>query len=285
MTAKGKLYGDLTIGRLAEDRFFIFGSGAVQDAHRRWFEQQLPSTGVAYRNRTEQLHGLSIAGPRSRQLLSRLVRENVSAEHLRFLDFRRMTVAGVPCLLGRISFTGELGYEIYCAPAYQLALFEAIEREGRDLGLHLFGARALMSLRLEKSWGVWTLDYRPDFTAAESGLETFVRFDKPADFVGKAAALAERARGPEKRLVTLVVDADQADAHRDEPIFLDGTCVGIVTSGGYAHYVEKSVAMGYVPSALAAIDADFQIEILGEMRTARIQQRPFYDPTGGRMKS
>jgi dimethylglycine dehydrogenase len=142
-----------------------------------------------------------------------------------------------------------------------------------------------MSLRLEKNWGVWSLDYRPDFTAAEAGLETFVRFDKPSDFIGKAAAVAENARGPEKRLVSLVVDADQVDAHRDEPIFCDGTCVGFVTSGGYGHYAEKSVAMGYVPAALAASDADFQIEILGEMRLARIQQRPLFDPTGGRMKS
>jgi dimethylglycine dehydrogenase len=285
LTAKGKLYGDLTIGRLAEDRFFIFGSGSTQNVHRRWFEQHLPATGVTYRNCTEQWHGLSIAGPASRELLSRLVREDVSGNCLRFLDFRQMAVAGVPCLLGRISFTGELGYEIYCAPAYQLALFEAIERAGRDLNLRLFGARALMSLRLEKNWGVWTLDYRPDFTAAEAGLESFVRFEKPADFIGKAAALAENARGPQKRLVTLVVDSDQIDAHRDEPILFDGTCVGFVTSGGYAHYARKSVAMGYVPSAFAAIDADFSIEILGEMHSARIQPRPLFDPTGARMKN
>lgn len=285
LTAKGKLHGDLTIGRLAEDRFFIFGSGLAQNVHRRWFEQHLPATGVTYRNCSDQWHGLSIAGPNSRELLSRLVREDVSGECLRFLDFRPMTVAGVPCLLGRISFTGELGYEIYCAPAYQLALFEAVERAGRDLDLRLFGARALMSLRLEKNWGVWTLDYRPDFSAAESGLDSFVRFDKASDFIGKAAALAEHARGPDKRLVTLAVDADQVDANRDEPIFCEGACVGFVTSGGYAHYVKKSVAMGYVPAALAAVDADFNIEILGEMKSAKIQQRPLFDPTGGRMKS
>jgi dimethylglycine dehydrogenase len=284
LTAKGKLYGDLTIGRLAEDRFFIFGSGSAQNMHRRWFEQHLPATGVAYRNRTEELHGLSIAGPNSRELLSRLVREDVSREALRFLDFRQMGLAGVPCLLGRISFTGELGYEIYCAPQYQLALFEAIERAGLDFGLRLFGARALMSMRLEKNWGVWTLDYRPDFTAAESRLDAFVRFDKPSDFIGKTAALAENARGPQRQLVTLVVDANEVDANRDEPVFCDGTCVGFVTSGGYAHYVKKSVAMGYVPTALAALDADFEIEILGDMRPAKLQRQPLFDPSGERMK-
>ncbi len=285
LTPKGKLYGDLTLGHLDENRFFIFGSGAAQQMHRRWFEQHLPNAGVAYRNRTDELHGLSIAGPRSRELLARLVREDVSATAFKFLDLRRMAVGGVPCVVARISFTGELGYELYCAPPYQLALFEAIEREGRDLGLRLFGARALMSLRLEKNWGVWTLDYRPDFTAAESGLDVFMRLDKPVEFIGKQAARAEKERGPTKRLVVLAVDADGVDVNRDEPIFHDGECVGYVTSGGFAHYVKRSVALGYVPTALARPGAVFEVEILGEMRPARLQAQPLYDANGGRMRS
>src|SRR4029077_6182950 len=191
-------------------------------------------------------------------LLQRLCRENVSAEALKFLEIRRMRIGSAPCILGRISFTGELGYEIYCAPPYQLALFEAIEKAGADLGLRLFGGRALMSMRLEKNWGVWTLDFRPDFTAAESGLDAFVRFDKPAEFIGKAAALAEKSRGPEKRLVSLLVDADGVDVNRDEPIFHEGACVGYVTSGGFAHYVKKSVALGYVPAGRAKPDPAFR---------------------------
>lgn len=284
LTPKGRLYGDLTLGRLDDDRFFIFGSGAAQEMHRRWFERHLPESGVIYHNRTDALHGLSIAGPRSRELLGRLTREDVSAEAFRFLDLRRMVVGGVPCIAARISFTGELGYEIYCAPPYQLALFEAIERAGEDLGLRLFGGRALMSLRLEKNWGVWTLDYRPDFTAAESGLDVFIRFDKPAEFIGKQAAHAEKERGPEKRLVTLVVDADGVDVNRDEPLFHNGECVGYVTSGGFAHYVKRSVALGYVPAALAKPETPFEVEILGEMRPARIQPQPLYDANGGRMR-
>jgi dimethylglycine dehydrogenase len=284
LTPKGKLYGDLTIARLAEDRFFVFGSSAAQNMHRRWFEQHLPESGVRYRNRTDRLHGLSIAGPKSRKLLSRICREDVSDQALRFLDFRKMAVGGVPCLVARISFTGELGYEIYTAPPYQMALFEAIEKAGADLGLRLFGNRALMSMRLEKNWGVWTLDFRPDFTAAESGLDAFVRFDKDADFIGKAAALAEKARGPKMRLVTMVVDAADVDVNRDEPIFHAGACVGYVTSGGFAHHAKKSVAMGYVPAALVGPGAEFEIEILGEMRGAKIQPHPLYDPNGGKMK-
>jgi dimethylglycine dehydrogenase len=285
LTPKGRLYGDLTLGRLGPDRFLIFGSGAAQNMHRRWLESHLPASGVAYRNLGDELHGLSIAGPKARELLSRLTREDVSAESLRFLDLRRMNVGGAPCVLARVSFTGELGYEIYCAPPYQLALFEAIERAGADLGLRLFGGRALMSLRLEKNWGVWTLDFRPDFTAAEAGLDVFIRYNKPADFIGKAAAAAEKARGSEKRLVTLVVDADEVDVNRDEPLFHRGECVGYVTSGGYAHYVKRSVALGYVPAELARPQEDFEVEILGERRKATVQAKPLYDPDGTRMRS
>jgi len=284
LTPKGKLYGDLTVARLGDERFVVFGSGAAQEMHRRWFELHLPERGVAYRNRSDELHGISIAGPRSRELLARLTRDDVSAAAFKFRDIRGTVVGGVPCLLARVSFTGELGYEIYCAPQYQLALYEAIERAGADLGLRWFGARALMSLRLEKNWGVWTLDFRPDFTAAESGLDAFVRCDKDAPFVGREAALAERERGPEKRLVALVVEADEVDANRDEPLFHDGACVGYVTSGGYAHYTGHSVALGYVASALARDDATFEVEILGERRPARIQPRPLYDPEGARMR-
>jgi dimethylglycine dehydrogenase len=284
LTPKGKLYGDLTVARLGDERFLVFGSGAAQEMHRRWFELHLPERGVAYRNRSDELHGISIAGPRSRELLARLTRDDVSAAAFKFRDIRRTVVGGVPCLLARVSFTGELGYEIYCAPQYQLALYEAIERAGADLGLRWFGARALMSLRLEKSWGVWTLDFRPDFTAAESGLDAFVSFDKEAPFVGREAALAERERGPEKRLVALVVEADDVDVNRDEPLFHDGACVGYVTSGGYAHTTGHSVALGYVPSALARDDAVFEVEILGERRPARLQPRPLYDPEGARMR-
>ncbi len=284
LTPKGKLYGDLTVARLGDEQFLVFGSGAAQEMHRRWFELHLPESGVAYRNRSDELHGISIAGPRSRELLARLTRDDVSAAAFKFRDIRHTVVGGVPCLLARVSFTGELGYEIYCAPQYQLALYEAIERDGADLGLRWFGARALMSLRLEKSWGVWTLDFRPDFTAAESGLDAFVRFDKDAPFVGREAALAERERGPEKRLVALVVEADDVDVNRDEPLFHDGACVGYVTSGGYAHTTGHSVALGYVPSALARDDAVFEVEILGERRPARLQPRPLYDPEGARMR-
>lgn len=282
LTPKGKLYGDMTVACLAEDHFYLFGSGAAQNMHRRWFESHLPDSGVAYANRSDAWHGIAISGPKSRTLLQRLVREDVGGDALAFRDVRQTFVAGVPAMLLRISFSGELGYEIYVAPQYQLRLFEAIEEAGADLGLRLYGSRALMSMRLEKNWGAWTLDFRPDFTAAESGLDAFIKWDK--DFVGKDAALAETKSGPAKKLVMMTIETDDIDVSNDEAIFADGKSVGYVSSGGFAHHVGKSMAFGYVPSALAADGTELQVEILGTLCPASVVGAPLYDANGGKMR-
>ena len=283
LTPKGKLYGDLTVACLAEDHFMLFGSGAMQEAHRRWFEGHLPKTGVAYANLSDAYQGIAVSGPRSGELLGRITRAEILGPALRFRDIRRTFVGGVPAILARISFSGELGFEIYVAPQYQLRLAEAIEEAGADLGLRWYGARALMSLRLEKGWGAWALDYRPDFTAAESGLAAFIDWAK--DFIGKAAAEAERAAGPAKRLVTLIVDTADIDVCNDEAILHDGEAVGYVTSGGYAHHVGKSLALGYLPTALAEDGQALEIEINGETYGALVQGAALYDPAGGRMRN
>jgi len=165
--------------------------------------------------------------------------------------------AVVPVMLVRLSFSGELGYEIYCRPQYLLRLSEAVEAAGASMGLKWYGARALMSMRLEKGWGVWTLDFRPDFTPGESGLDAFIDWDK--DFVGKKAALKERADGAAKTLVTLVIDVDGIDVSNDEAILRDGEAVGYVSSGGYGHHVKRSIALGYVPTALATGGQQVQV--------------------------
>ena len=283
LTPKGKLYGDLTVACLAEEHFLLLGSGAMQEAHRRWFEARLPESGVSYANLSDALHGIAISGPRSNELLAEIRREDDAADRLRFRDIRRTFVAGVPAILARLSFSGELGYEIYVAPQYLLHLAEAVEAAGRDLGLRWYGARALMSLRLEKSWGVWTLDYRPDFTAAESGLDAFINWDK--DFIGKSAALEEREAGPDKRLVTLVVETQDMDVSNDEAILHQDEAVGYVSSGGYAHHVGKSVALGYLPSNLENGVQGLEVEINGKRYPAAIQSRPLYDPEGDRMRN
>ncbi len=284
LSPKGRLVGDLTVACLDPSTYYLFGSGGAQEFHRRWFDQQMPHSGVSYRNRSDELHGMGIAGPNSRELLSRLCRDDVSASALKFRDFRKTSVAGVPALLARISFSGELGYEIYTAAAYQRRLFEALEQAGQDLGLRLYGNRALMSLRLEKGWGVWSTDFSQEFTVGQSGLDAFVDFDKP-HFIGKQAAQGEREQGVEMQMVTLVVDADEVDCSGSEAVMHRGACVGYVTSGGYAHYTGHSVAIAYVPTTMAVDGTRFEVEILGHYRSARLHQAPLHDPAGTRMRS
>ena len=283
LTPKGKLYGDLTISCLNEEKFMLFGSGAAQEMHRRWFEKFLPKNGVIYKNRSDDFHGIAISGPNSRKLLSKICRDDVSNEAFKFRDTKETFVGGVPVILNRISFSGELGYEIYTSPQFQLKLFEEIESSGKDLNLKFYGARALMSLRLEKNWGAWTLDFRPDFTAAESGLDIFINWDK--DFVGKESSLNEKKQGIKKKLVTMVVDTKDIDVTNDEAILKNNKCVGYITSGGYAHHSKKSMALGYVPLELSKHETSLDIEINGNLYKAHVTDKPLYDANGGKMKS
>ena len=279
----GKLYGDLTVSCIDEETYYLFGSSVAQNMHLRWFEKQLEGIeDVEYRNMTDDIHGISISGPNSRELLSRLTREDVSSKAFNFRDIKNTFIGSVPALCIRISFTGELGYEIYVAPQYQLKLFKEIQEAGKDLGLKWFGGRALMSMRLEKSWGAWTMDFRPDFTLIESGLDFFVDWSK--DFIGKNAALKEKKNGVGKRLSVIEIETE-TDVSGDEAVMYDGKCVSYITSGGYGHSVGKSLAMTYLPVGLIKESAELEVEILGVFHKANVVLKPLYDPSGSRMRS
>ena len=231
---------------------------------------------------TDDFHGIAISGPNSRELLSKLTREDVSSDAFKFRDIRDTFIAGVPALCVRLSFTGELGYEIYVAPQYQLKLYEEIEMAGKDLDMKWFGGRALMSMRLEKSWGAWTMDFRPDFNIMESGLDFFVNWNK--DFVGKKAALKEKKKGPSKHLTVIEIETE-TDVSGDEAVMHNGKCISYITSGGYGHSVEKSLAMTYLPVELIKQSTQIEVEILGIFHQARVILEPLYDPSGSKMRS
>lgn len=181
-----------------------------------------------------------------------------------------MTVAMTDCLVQRVSYTGDLGFEIFCDHVAVRHLWSTLWDAGKDLGLTPFGMRAMMSLQFDKWFGSWGRIYLPDYTPAETGLDRFVRYDKPVDFVGKAAALAEKVGGPKKRLASIVVDAGDAEVDAWEPIWLDGTVVGWCTSGGYSHHTGQSVAQGFHPPARIVDALALEVEILGQRRPARI---------------
>ncbi len=323
LNERGKLIGDFTVAKAGADRFLIWGSSAAQIHNMRWFEARLPGDGsVRVERLGQRLVGLMIAGPRSRDVLGALTDHDVSGAAFRFMDHRGMDVAGCPALVNRISYTGDLGYEIWVEPAYLRTLYFATKAAGAAHGIVDFGMRALLSMRLEKNFPTWFAELRPIYGPEEGGMERFVDLRKN-DFVGRAAAAEERAAGPRLRRVSFVIEAEDADVMGDEPVWgrvaedpgvvapphgtgaprfdgaglatpkpdgrVDGDwrVVGWVTSGGYAHHMGLSMAQGYVPAPLAGREEAglFEVEILGRRRPARIAVEPPFDPEGLRMRA
>ncbi len=283
LNERGKLIGDFTMCRLAADRIFLICTYAAEVYYRRWFERYPPPAGVTVRPCAMEYVGLSVAGPGSRALLQELTREDLSSAAFPFLSFRRIDIGMIPAFVGRITFTGDLGFEIWVTTDYQRSLYDLITAAGPVHGLRHFGGRALNAMRIEKSFGTWAREYRPIYGPFEAGLGRFVDLKKDA-FVGRAAALEEQASGGKLRLVTFAVDATDADASGDEPIWHDGKVVGWVTSGAYGYSVQRSLALGYIPAALAGANEGFEIELIGERRRATRLSGAAFDPDGGRMR-
>ena len=281
LSPKGRLIGDFTISCLCEEEFQLTASYGSQAYHMRWFLQNMDA-GVHLENISDTRTGFQIAGPKAREVLQACTRSDIS--NMRFMDVRRLTVGMADCIVQRVSYTGDLGYEIYCDLPSQRALWDALWSAGQPLGMKPFGMRAMMSLRLDKFFGSWLSEFSPDYTAAETGLDRFISFRKPVDFIGRTAAEAERDAGPSRKLCAFEVDADDADVVAYEPIWLDGAVVGFCTSGGYSHHAQKSVALGFVPVERAQKGLEVEIEILGNRRRARLVTSPLFDADGARMR-
>jgi dimethylglycine dehydrogenase len=284
LNERGKLIGDFTMCRVSEQRFFLIGTLAAEIYYLRWFERHAPPAGVSSRSCATEYVGLSVAGPNSRALLQSLVRDDLSTAKFPFMSFRRMDIGMIPAFVGRVSFTGDLGYEIWVTTDYQRALFDALKSAGQPYGLKSFGGRALNSMRVEKGFGTWAREFRPIYGPYEAGLGRFVDLGK-GDFIGREAALEEKNEGDALRLVSFAVDASDADCLGDEPIWHDGKVVGWITSGAYGHTVQRSLALGYVPASLATATGGFEIEIMGDRRNAERLAGPAFDASGARMRA
>ena len=281
LSEMGKLIGDFTISCLAEDLFQLTASYGSQSYHFRWFLSHLEE-GVEVENISDRRTGFQIAGPNARDVLQACTRTDVT--DMKFLDVWEMTVGQSSCIVQRVSYTGDLGFEIYCDPMDQRSLWEHLWAAGQPHGITPFGMRAMMSLRLDKFFGSWMAEFSPDYTAAETGLDRFISFKKNTAFIGRAAAEAERATPPERQLVSFKVAAQDADVQGYEPIWLEGAVVGFCTSGGYSHFSGTSVALGFVPRARAIEGLEVEIEILGQMRPATLITTPLFDPEGTAMR-
>ncbi len=283
LNENGKLIGDFTIAKVRDDDFMIWGSSQAQIYHMRWFEKHLPKEGSVHIWRFDMtMVGLSIAGPKSREVLQALTDEDVSNVNFKFMDSRAIDVANIHARVNRVTYTGDLGYEIWVDAASQYRLYHAIMAAGKKHKIVNFGMRALLAMRLEKNFPTWYRELRPIYGPFEAGLDRFVDLTKP-DFIGKAAAQAEKESGGKLRRVSMVVEAGDADVLGDEPIWHKGKVVGWVTSGGFAHHVGKSMAQGYIPKELVN-EPEFEIEIIGKMKKAKINHESLFDPKGERMR-
>jgi len=281
LSPRGRLWGDFTVSCLGDEAFQLTASYGAQAWHMRWFEMN-EAEGVTVENISDRLNGFQIAGPKAREVLAACTRDKVT--DMRFMDLRHAPIGMADCLVQRLSYTGDLGYEIYCDPMAQRALWNVLWEEGKAHGMRPFGMRAMMSLRLDRFFGSWGAEFSPDYTPGETGMDRFISFRKNADFIGRAAAEAEREAGPARRLVAFEVDALDADVHAYEPVWIDGRVQGFCTSGGYSHHADKSVALALIPSECATGGQAAEIEILGEMRPARLVSTPLFDPEGDRFR-
>ncbi|MEY3111186.1 MAG: hypothetical protein RIT23_317 [Actinomycetota bacterium] len=289
LNPQGKIVGEFSISRIGEEEFFLFGSQAAEVHHPRWFLAHLPENSkIRFETLSLSMVGLTVAGPRSRDVLQKLTDTSLATKDFPFMSFRKVNIGMAPVWLSRMTYTGDLGYEMWMAPEYQRYLFDLIWDAGREFDMRLFGFRALITMRLEKNFGTWFREYRPIYTPLEAGMDRVLKFDH--DFIGREAVEAEmKAGGPKRKLVMFKVDVDPqapADVIGDEPVFHDGKVVGWITSGGYAHYSGVSLALGYIPAELANEGTKgFEIEIIGKMRPATLQLEPVLDPSGSRMRA
>ncbi|GHE04926.1 glycine cleavage system protein T [Defluviimonas sp. 20V17] len=284
LSHSGKIYGDFTVSCLSEQEFQLTASYGAQGWHMRWFNAHLED-GVQVENISDARTGFTIAGPRARDLLARVVHNaDVGPEAFRFMDIRRLTIGMADCLVQRVSYTGDLGFEIFCDHMSVRHLWSVLWQAGQDFGLRPFGMRAMMSLRLDRFFGSWGREFSPDYTPLETGLDRFIRWNKAADWIGKAPALKEKSEGPRRRLANFIVEADDSDVVAWEPIWLDGTVAGYCTSGGYSHHTGQSVAIGFLPADRIRDGLQIEIEILGERRPARLTTQPLWDPDATRLR-
>ncbi|HEX2526094.1 MAG TPA: FAD-dependent oxidoreductase [Geminicoccus sp.] len=285
LSPSGRLMGDLTVLAWDEQTFWLMGSYYLRAWHMRWMNAQMPEAGVTVRDISDATVGLALMGPKARDLLTRVAEADVGNESFRFMTCRDMDVGLVQAKVARISVSGELGYEINMPACEQGAVHTALLEAGRELGLRQIGYGALNSLRLEKSYGIWSREFTWAHTPRMSGLDRFVAYEKP-DFIGRDAALAERAgQPPARRLVMLEVEADDADASGFEPVWRGERRVGQITSGAFGHHSGKSLALAYVDHAVIVEEPTLEVDVVGIRRPAHLIPASPVDPSGVRMRA
>jgi 4-methylaminobutanoate oxidase (formaldehyde-forming) len=280
LNSRGGVECDFTVTRIAEDRFRVVTGTAFGQHDLAWIRSHAPDDGsVQVEDVTSKYACLGLWGPRAREILEPLTTTPLDFP---YMHARELAVGPVPCLALRVTYVGELGWELYCPMEFGLRLWDELWRAGEAHGLVGGGYKAIDSLRLEKGYRVWGADVTPEETPYEAGLGFAVKLDK-GDFIGREALLERQE--PEKRLACLVLDDARAVALGSEPVRVGGELVGRVTSGGYGYSVERSIAYAYLPTAASEVGRAVDVEIFGDWIAGEVAAEPLYDPTGERLRA
>ena len=282
----GRLKGDLTVFNWGDGVWWIMGSYYLREWHMRWFTDHVDphEDDVRITDISDSTVGFSLSGPNSRKVLESLTHEDITNAGMPFMSCRTLDVGLIRTQVGRLSVCGELGYEINCRASEHIELRRILLAAGAEFGLREVGYYALNSLRLEKSFGIWSAEYTQRYTAGMTGLDRWIDHSKP-DFIGKAAALKERdSNAPPQCLVTLEIDTRNEDASGFEPVWQGDRRIGFITSGGYGHVIGKSLAMALVETEFAETGTEVSAHVVAEKYPARVIARSPYDPSGKVMR-
>ena len=295
LNRRGGIECDFTVTRLDEDRFLIVTGTAFGNHDLGWMRKHDPLDGsITLEDVGASRACLGLWGPRARDILQPLSGADLSNDAFPYLTAQPITVGAIPCLALRVTYVGELGWELYCPIDRGLELWDALWQAGSALGMVAGGYRAIDSMRLEKGYRVWSTDITPEDNPYEAGLGFTVRLGKPIDFIGKEALIKAKADGVTRRLRPLLLDDGSAIALGGEPVRLSpspsgggqgGGIIGRVTSGGYGYTIDRSIAYAYLPSAQAAPGTSAQVQVFGRWVPATVAREPLYDPAGERIRS
>jgi 4-methylaminobutanoate oxidase (formaldehyde-forming) len=291
LNERGGIEADLTVTRESENRFLIVTAAAAQTRDLAWLRRNIPdgARAVAF-DATSAYAVLAVMGPRSRELLSRLTDADLSNEAFPFATSQVIDVGYARARASRITYVGELGWELYVPTEFAQGVFDAIIEEGASADLQLAGYHAMNSLRTEKAYRHWGHDVTDEDTPLEAGLGFAVAWSKSGGFIGRDALLRQREGGLRRRLVQIALADTGKLLYHNEPIWRDGALVGRITSGAFGHTVGKPLGMGYIENVGGTVDAAFihsgryEIEVAGQRVSAEVALRPFYDPTNRRVK-
>jgi glycine cleavage system aminomethyltransferase T len=285
LNQRGGIECDFTVTRIAEERFRIVTGTAFGRHDLAWIRSHAPDDGsVLVEEVTSRFVCLGLWGPAARDILQPLTTTDLRSEAFPYMRAQEMSVGPVPCLALRVTYVGELGWELYCPSEFGLRLWDVLWEAGRKQGLVAGGYKAIDSLRLEKGYRVWGADISPDETPYQAGLAFAVKLDK-GDFLGREALVRAQEGRLERKLACLVLDDPRSVALGSEPVRIEGEIAGRVTSGGYGYSVERSIAYAYVPPERAEPGTAVEIEIFGEWVAAEVASEPLWDPAGERIRA